>query len=90
MSETKFTPGPWNLGAGILRIYDASNEEVAVATRASPKNRYAAPANAALIAAAPELYAALDKVLNHSLTHLSGDVEPVVRAALSKARGEAS
>lgn len=46
-----------------------------------------ADANARLTAAAPEMLEALHRVLNHPLVRLTGDVEPLIVAAISKATG---
>jgi len=57
--EAKFPEGPWT--AKGTRIYAADGEEIAVATRASPRYRGCAGKTARLIAAAPEMYEALSE-----------------------------
>ena len=111
MSETKFTPGPWTLithsgkdaliGAfeirgmffdkpGIYPIFQQSRSAIDGATV------YLHPADAHLIAAAPDLYAALEtalKTLELAETKVlvgdEGCIWPaeIARAALKKARG---
>ncbi len=60
---TKFTPGPWNLGKTFNRSVFGKEWEVAGVTN-SP-NPDEANANARLIAAAPDLYAAAVSALNY-------------------------
>ena len=51
----KFTPGPWSVDAGyIVGLVDPANAETIATFEARPSN-----ADANLIAAAPDLYAAL-------------------------------
>jgi len=67
---TKFTPGPWavDLGASRIDIY-SSDAATLVATlhrsTFSPGIDNAARANAKLIAAAPDLLEALEKLVDH-------------------------
>lgn len=88
MSERKWTPGPWVIGK------DAEGGEGFgwfVGAGGYCRADIVGPtcdtkANAHLIAAAPELYEALDHLYHKAmLTH--GDRE-IVREALAKARGE--
>ena len=81
----KFPEGPWT--AKGTRIYAADGEEIAVATRASPRYRGRAGKTARLIAAAPEMYEALDLVRGYIRDGNSSMVQ-VVEEALAKARGE--
>ena len=107
MSETKFTPGPWTLitrsgedaliGAfeirgmffdkpGIYPIFQQSRSAIDGATV------YLHPADAHLIAAAPDLYAALEAIEEYceDLKHSVGSRAAIMLyAALKKARGEA-
>ncbi len=84
--EPKFTPGPWS----IVRYC----EEIEIANIADIMHFYggeAADANAALIAAAPELYAALENMVAWASledTPRLADLLGAARAALAKARGE--
>ena len=95
MSETRFTPGPWR----IVRYC----EDIEIANVADLLHFYGgetAEANAALIAAAPELYAALEAMVarfDEYNAHYIYDGNGVIparpeldkaRAALAKARGE--
>jgi hypothetical protein len=77
--ETKFTPAPWKIGApppnGEQTIGTASGMMVAVATTGVGMGEETL-ANAHLIAAAPDLYAELERL------------DPT-NPALAKARGEA-
>jgi len=91
--ETKFTPGPWNVDpdypgdiqAGGAEIATAFDTHDAVTTTADADT---AIANAHLIAAAPDLYAALERVLRWQPNDSASDLVAVAEAALSRARGE--
>jgi len=109
MNETKFTPGPWKairdpLHYGSLStVYAGSTEEkagigaqmlVQVGGWSNPTEQ---EANAHLIAAAPELYEALEEIIQDVQQTSTGDITGTgcwealdkARAALAKARGEA-
>lgn len=58
-----YTPGPWHVGGNGTIIYDAEGWGVANATVFHGRHPGAAEANAHLIAAAPELLAALQEVV---------------------------
>lgn len=105
MSETRFTPGPWQskralmpadgeYDYGISAVVDGSKRCIAETFgRASANVRPNAEANAALIAAAPDLYTALERIVASVARGQSGDVCQTfdfddARAALAKARGE--
>lgn len=94
-TETKFTPGPWNVVEryGYLSVQQALTPIL----RLSPVGDYEqTEANAYLTAAAPDLYAALDEALAAlygaisvcgaigNLTH----ARDLAQSALAKARGE--
>ena len=86
MSEPKFTPGPW-----LFSSYKSGNsvivtdgKEFDVATVNYP-NR---DANAHLIAAAPELYEALEELLIQTRQYGHEPEIAMAEAALAKARGE--
>ena len=95
MSDTKFTPGPWR--------YDRTNGSPTTGEHmiAGAKPGYLAEvrdcgsgdvhANAHLIAAAPDLYAALYALLKANLSCDDDNIDAAdaARAALAKARGEA-
>lgn len=100
---THHTPGPWTVqpnsrtvGRGAW-IHDETGNNVALACGTSDEN---ANANAHLIAAAPELYEALEKIVideenrrkslrtNSPAAQFSDKRLAAARAALAKARGE--
>ena len=93
MADTKFTPGPWRLGnfSGLNDrfIYDGSDEGWAIADTKMHHGRHHKQglANAHLIAAAPELYEALEDAA--LICRAFGHQCPQFYAALAKARGEA-
>jgi hypothetical protein len=103
VSETKWTPGPWTL-------VDVTGDEIAITTEARMADdiipivevlidwneplESEQQANALLIAAAPELYEALERALNWLSSYpgqgtmgIDGPYEQA-RSALAKARGE--
>jgi hypothetical protein len=92
-----FTPGPWKLEAGRSIVTDGGRFNLAYSTdkktgAASFPNFLELDANAALIAAAPDLLAALERVmechrLKISLVTNAGAVEQA-RAAIAKAKGD--
>lgn len=97
MSEPKFTPGPWRLDADshIRATNDDRHKTIALI----PPDFHSADiwdANAHLIAAAPELYKALEGMVIGSKLRLmlsDKDILPesplgIAVAALAKARGE--
>lgn len=111
MSETRFTPGPWRVvvvdysrgeDASIEVVHGRGEVVAQTITRelATESDRFDGDkANAHLIAAAPYLYAALEKIANEmqsassrgrrvSVEWLDLRIE-TARAALRKARGEA-
>jgi hypothetical protein len=102
MSETRWTPGPWNIIEGDSVVFIESAKRKIAATNHAPYWHHFSEidlANAHLIAAAPDLYAALDAITARYVSiAVSGDCgfwnpenEPEVvaaRAALSRARGE--
>ena len=105
MSDTKFTPGPWSCTkaapSGDRGIYAAGTgifaEAYADIRRAGENNAAEAEANAHLIAAAPDLYAAL-LVAELASEELCQGQDPAnecwvtlatIRSALAKAQGEA-
>lgn len=104
MSETKFSPGPWKairdpLHYGSLStVYAGSTDEkagigaqmlVQIGGWSDPTEQ---EANANLIAAAPELYEALEMCVKHLDADgnlWSKEDQAMAIAALAKARGEA-
>ena len=97
MSETKFTPGPWEVRRGepwvIAKAY--GNMKSVVHLNYPITQSEEQQANAHLIATAPELYETLEAIIARWDTPLWKDIEPTAvfigkgRAALAKARGEA-
>lgn len=105
MSETKYTPGPWHAdesGAVWRRhpsdLYENGGQVVgdrplarACAAWDEPLQGYPLEANAQLIAAAPELYEALERSLDWLASYPgfgSEDAYNQARAALAKAGRE--
>ena len=98
MSETKFTKGDWQARKGFImvslplcgeaeaHIIDGpDNMDIAYLPKGYPNSK----ANAHLIAAAPELYEALEAMVKITETYCDEpDEVDVARAALAKARGE--
>lgn len=100
MSETKFTPGPWAWGKFNHCDYLAQREgreepgetvfKVGVGTI-----DWSRPENKTLVAAAPDLYAALELLATQGWVNdewaKDGSVpaQAIAEAALAKARGEA-
>ena len=92
MKTTKHTPGPWKVDE-IYGLIMSEESEIAAVHGASggPKE---AKANAALIAAAPDLYAALEACLHDLAILASRDPENVrarryedAKRALARAEG---
>ena len=100
MSELKATPGPWTFYAKLSGsenhrgycVHGASIDYWALAeVQPGDEDGDLGRANAALIAAAPELYAALKNALPYLWSHNGQGSERAVKlaeAALKKARGE--
>jgi hypothetical protein len=95
MSNTKHTPGPWTAiittdGTHEVTTSDGIYPQTVARMYSTGKLMQSqAPANARLIAAAPELLEALSRVsefleANYSTADMP-DILPVVRAALAKA-----
>jgi hypothetical protein len=92
----KHTPGPWEVSGGTLRIYSAKTKDIVgwVATE-SPENGLApsppvAIANAHLVAASPDLLAALTALMADIDAQLIGSKSALreqARAAIAKATG---
>ena len=102
MANEKFTKGPWEAGRKDMAtlvegipskcIY-AGDSYCAIASGAGTEDWYEIMANAYLIAAAPELYAMLEELLNEAedFRKRSGKEvtwEDEARQLLAKARGE--
>lgn len=95
MSEPSHTPGPWETGGVITRVVvwpNGWNAPLCIAdchAKNAPKTEAERVANARLIAAAPDLLAALNQVLDASEDN--GDMDDIdwdgIRAAIAKAKG---
>lgn len=99
-NETKWTPGPWHVG-GVQRctVYDVRAQRVANSFEgvlAVLRSDEECKANARLIAAAPELAEALEKLIEAAEssddcqygTLSTSFVLKIATCALAKARGE--
>lgn len=89
--EARFTPGPWRVGrpgniACPCCVLDADGRRVALVSR----GQQGRSANANLIAAAPDMYAALEAFAQDTILRGKDHAAAVVaaHAALRKARGE--
>jgi hypothetical protein len=98
-NSTLFTPGPWQAGSarrtraqGNRTITTIGRPKIPVAEmieRGPLQSPFYSEmrANAALIAAAPEMYAALERAaLHHQGGH--SEIGAIIRDALARARGE--
>lgn len=105
MTTPKFTPGPWtasHLGPMLRAVKIVSTRALRIAPIAGPAFAYLPEgrediqsANADLIAAAPDMFAALEEIervttCSANCEHDEDDRCPIylARAALAKARGE--
>lgn len=97
MSDTKFTPGPWSLNSKVKTAINSESKHVAMVNYFESMTKSMLTddehtANANLIAAAPEMYQALELCIN--AMPIAGDSEKQDYAritaidALAKARGE--
>lgn len=85
MKEKKWTPGDWYAdGEGIRRVVRASDGRILAVRHRAEKDEHVANMN--LMASAPGLYEALDRLVDASNPEISGWSEAV--DALAKARGE--
>lgn len=96
-NETKFTPGPWfTKREGWSTVYveariDGGMIQEVAACGPTDAGQDQQQANARLIAAAPDLYEALESLVDEVTNHgeADGAILDSARAALTKARGEA-
>jgi len=85
MTKAKHTPGPWGVeplpdSGSLRRVVDADGQHVTKAVHCT---------DAAMISAAPDMLAALERVLAAAETCPCCDAEiEIVKAAIRKARGE--
>jgi len=96
MSETRWTPGPWEFSHGNWQLIDGQNHyrvaEISSINEEKPEHI----ANAYLIAAAPQLYEALACFMEDSRFQVAVGSNPILtedlfvraKAALAAARGE--
>jgi hypothetical protein len=97
MSETKFTPGPWRVCNGYGRVWiDAPDTKYSERDRDYTRIILGGDdyEDAHLIAAAPELYEAVVRMVAWAEDWHEGKTHPYddwqfAKAALAKARGEA-
>jgi hypothetical protein len=98
-TKTSFTPGPWKLEQIANQEVDISgkcgtflglNPGSGAPFRLDADDHAEFVANAHLIAAAPNLYAALELLYHHATLYMevAGNVMQDVLSALAKARGE--
>ena len=92
MIDTHHTPGPWAERDG--RIFAAGREELDIATIASSADSDYSKANARVLAAAPELLEALQRLSDQCTRlrmawQLESDAERNARVVIAKAIGVA-
>jgi len=95
-TKPKFTPGPWTVSGikGYSAIWSDNTHIATINVDHEPTTLASDEANAALIAAAPDLYKAIEKsidLLNEILplnTNNINHAHAELTAALEKARGE--
>lgn len=92
MKEATHTPGPWDYfvgnanGRGLIRVETAHDAPVAGVHIASAVRGAESEANARLIAAAPDMLAALKAMVLND-THTYRDCHRAALAAIAKAEG---
>lgn len=90
MSETRFTPGPWGVRRTewdtIQVMIGPPGDQVGICEASAFDQK--SEANAHLIAAAPDLYAALHALVWDGPAVDDSPLWEAARAALAKARGE--
>jgi len=90
MNETKWTPGKWFVESDGTTVTMAHHcVIVAPAPDGAPQSEM--KANARLIASAPDLLAALERLTDAAMTRDRGNVEDALitaRAAIASAKGE--
>lgn len=88
--ETKWTPGPWHVEGNASSTIAARHDgraEISEACATGDMTYEEMRANAALIAAAPELYEALDTFMRLGTMDDQSAID-AARSALAHARGE--
>lgn len=81
---SQHTPGPWRIGDAGFTVFGPPKPSALPETIAPVKNR----ANARLIAAAPDLLAALEALAALPNKHRPEEMWEAARAAIAKARGQ--
>lgn len=90
MTDTQHTPGPWQADSDAY-VVNEYNQVIADVFINDDDNWRERAANARLIAAAPELLAALQAVADYlpvSGILLRNDIDAAMRAAIAKATGQ--
>ena len=90
---SKHTPGPWEVHTAAVNFATTPRESEIrggnhVVVRLGVMHHETAQANARLIAAAPDLLAALQLIANFSNEDVSDMVRDIARAAIAKAEGK--
>lgn len=86
---SNFTPGPWKSTEMSIWGADPTNAGIIASTFCANKNNIENRANAALIAAAPDLFGACEQAHNYLCRqNLSSEILKELAEALAKARGE--
>jgi hypothetical protein len=88
-NKTRFTPGPWRCSKGGWISDKSGNAVIEYAGCGSHKADYPNGADRHLIAAAPDLYAALQNLVDFCDFFKSSDQYQAALYALAKARGDA-
>jgi hypothetical protein len=98
MAETKWTPGPWTVAreGDTVKVMAPPHfpewDRVEIADLSFGDTLSRRGANAALVAAAPDLYGALGALVREQENYLTDDATDIAlaaaRAALARARGE--
>lgn len=86
--KTNHTPGPWSVGGPYDHMLMTARGELIASTALMSKNH---KADARLIAAAPDLLAALESITEHFRANgdpTASDLMSAGRAAIARARGE--
>ena len=86
MTDTKHTPGPWHEGS----YRSIESQSGTICEVYSHMGIAEADANQKLIAAAPELLAALEWIVNQPTGSMYAEVREAARAAIAKATGGAA
>lgn len=80
MSDSKHTPGPWRMNKCLCGHPACTQFTISVQGGVGFE-----AADARVITAAPDMLAALKRILNHPMSRMDDTTERVVRAAIAKA-----